>query len=40
VQDGWNRKGLVANDGTKKQAFWILRDAYRARAARSLTGAP
>ncbi|HMC93946.1 MAG TPA: glycoside hydrolase family 2 TIM barrel-domain containing protein, partial [Polyangia bacterium] len=29
VQDGWNRKGLVANDGTKKQAFWILRDAYR-----------
>ncbi len=34
VQDGWNRKGLVANDGTKKQAFWIVRDAYRARAAR------
>jgi beta-glucuronidase len=33
VQDGWNRKGLVADDGTKKQAFWILRDAYRARAA-------
>ncbi len=29
IQDGWNRKGLVANDGTKKQAFWILRDAYR-----------
>jgi beta-glucuronidase len=29
VQDGWNRKGLVANDGTKKQAFWVLRDAYR-----------
>ncbi len=33
VQDGWNRKGLVASDGTKKQAFWIVRDAYRARAA-------
>lgn len=33
VQDGWNRKGLVANDGAKKQAFWIVRDAYRARAA-------
>jgi beta-glucuronidase len=30
VQDGWNRKGLVANDGTKKQAFGVLRDAYRA----------
>ena len=30
IQDGWNRKGLVANDGTKKQAFFILRDAYRA----------
>jgi beta-glucuronidase len=33
VQDGWNRKGLVANDGTRKQAFSILRAAYRARAA-------
>jgi beta-glucuronidase len=33
VQDGWNRKGLVANDGTKKQAFTVLRDAYRALAA-------
>jgi len=29
VQDGWNRKGLVANDGSKKQAFGVLRDAYR-----------
>ena len=29
IQDGWNRKGLVANDGTKKQAFTVLRDAYR-----------
>ena len=33
VQDGWNRKGLVANDGRKKQAFGVLRDAYRALAA-------
>jgi beta-glucuronidase len=32
VQDGWNRKGLVSNDGTKKQAFGVLRDAYRALA--------
>ena len=30
IQDGWNRKGLVANDGTKKQAFGVLREAYRA----------
>jgi len=30
IQDGWNRKGLVADDGTKKQAFGVLRDAYRA----------
>ncbi len=29
VQDGWNRKGLVGEDGTKKQAFGVLRDAYR-----------
>jgi beta-glucuronidase len=33
VQDGWNRKGLVGNDGTKKQAFGVLRDAYRDLAA-------
>jgi len=33
VQDGWNRKGLVANDGTRKAAFFVLRDAYRALAA-------
>ncbi len=38
VQDGWNRKGLCANDGTKKQAFWIVRDAYRARAAAASGG--
>jgi beta-glucuronidase len=29
VQDGWNRKGLVANDGTRKQAFRVLQDTYR-----------
>jgi beta-glucuronidase len=39
IQDGWNRKGLVGNDGTKKRAFWILRDAYRALAAPT-PGAP
>jgi beta-glucuronidase len=40
VQDGWNRKGLVANDGTRKQAFAILRDAYRALAAKWESGTP
>ena len=40
VQDGWNRKGLCANDGTKKQAFWIVREAYRARERRDSQGLP
>jgi len=35
VQDGWNRKGLVANDGRKKKAFGVLRDAYRKMSAAS-----
>jgi len=29
VQDYWNLKGLVAADGTKKEAFFVLRDWYR-----------
>lgn len=30
-QNGWNRKGLIAQDKrTKKQAFAVLRDFYRA----------
>jgi beta-glucuronidase len=33
VQDYWNRKGLVADDGTRKQAFGVLRDHYRQRRA-------
>ena len=28
IQDGWNRKGLVGQNGTPKQAFYILRDYY------------
>jgi beta-glucuronidase len=32
-QDYRNRKGLVADDGTRKQAFFVLRDHYRARRA-------
>ena len=28
-QNGWNRKGLIAPDGTRKQAFEVLRRFYR-----------
>ena len=28
VQDGWNRKGLIGENGTKKKAFFVLRDFY------------
>ncbi len=29
IQDGWNRKGLIGENGIKKSAFWVLRDFYR-----------
>lgn len=28
IQDGYNRKGLISNDGLKKKAFYVLRDFY------------
>jgi len=28
IQDGWNRKGLVSEIGTKKKAFWVLKAYY------------
>lgn len=28
VQDGWNRKGLVGENGTKKKAFFVLKNFY------------
>ena len=28
VQDGWNRKGLVGQNGTKKKAFFVLKNFY------------
>ena len=34
VQDYWNLKGLLAEDGTKKEAFFVLRDWYRDRSGR------
>jgi beta-glucuronidase len=29
LQDGYNRKGLISEDGQKKQAFFILQKAYK-----------
>ena len=29
IQDGWNRKGLISNNGEKKKAFFTLRDFYK-----------
>jgi len=28
IQDGWNRKGLVSDNGIKKRAFYILKSFY------------
>ena len=28
IQDGWNRKGVIGQNGTKKKAFYVLRDFY------------
>ncbi|MBN2639337.1 MAG: beta galactosidase jelly roll domain-containing protein [Bacteroidales bacterium] len=29
IQDGWNRKGLIGQNGTKKKAFYILQKFYK-----------
>lgn len=28
IQDGWNRKGLISEDGKKKKAFFVLQNYY------------
>jgi beta-glucuronidase len=33
IQDGWNRKGLVGENGQKKKAFFILQEFYAKKAA-------
>jgi beta-glucuronidase len=33
IQDGWNRKGLIGENGTKKKAFYVLKDFYDHKAA-------
>ena len=32
IQDGWNRKGLISNQGFRKMAFYTLQDYYRRKA--------
>ena len=33
IQDGWNRKGLIGDQGEKKQAFYILQEFYQNKEA-------
>jgi beta-glucuronidase len=33
VQDGWNRKGLIGENGTRKKAFYVLKEFYDAKAS-------
>jgi beta-glucuronidase len=33
IQDGWNRKGLIGENGTKKKAFYVLKKFYDEKAA-------
>lgn len=28
IQDGWNRKGVIGENGTKKKAFYVLKNFY------------
>jgi beta-glucuronidase len=32
LQDGFNRKGLLAEDGQKKQAFYLFQKTYKERS--------
>jgi len=32
IQDGWNRKGLISDNGEKKKAFFVLQKFYRDKA--------
>jgi len=29
IQDGFNRKGLISDQGQKKQAFFVLQSTYK-----------
>jgi beta-glucuronidase len=32
IQDGWNRKGVISENGVKKKAYYVLQDFYRQKA--------
>jgi beta-glucuronidase len=32
IQDGWNRKGVIGQNGRKKKAFAVLKDFYDEKA--------
>jgi beta-glucuronidase len=32
IQDDFNRKGLISEKGEKKQAFFVLQEAYKTNA--------
>jgi len=34
IQEGWNRKGLISDDGKKKKAFFVLKDFYENKTKR------
>lgn len=38
IQDGWNRKGLIGENGTKKKAFFVLQEYYAAKATFATQG--
>ena len=33
IQDGWNRKGVIGENGTKKKAFFVLKQFYDGKTA-------
>ena len=35
IQDEWNRKGLISDDGIKKKAFYVLQSYYEKKALKS-----
>ena len=39
IQDGWNRKGLIGQNGTRKKAFFVLQQFYAEKASREALSA-
>lgn len=40
IQDDFNRKGLISEQGKHKQAFYVLRKAYKDKSIGSATTKP